>query len=295
MSYVRQDINGTSPLDMKNLNDNIRYLWIKVFGDINMSDVQDDIKNLLYTNWLQPQGEGNLDASHPLFIRFYVPPNTKEIKSAKLNIMTSRYRVDSDVTSSVPSQTTGTGFTETTLNGGYSQGAKTISYSSEVKDWKVADGTGWQSPTQQIPGDFGTISLDGSMMWVPLHKENNSNPDDGYFLDLFDMNHRHKVEVTIPAIQISDHMHEFDVNVEIPSHDHTLNMGIKEADVAPQNIKCYVNDINTEINLSGDNVVQNDIDIKEHVNIGAWNIIKFTSINVARVTTYGIIELLQNY
>lgn len=39
MGFSRKDIYGTSPLDIKNLNDNLKYIWKKVFGGISSGDL----------------------------------------------------------------------------------------------------------------------------------------------------------------------------------------------------------------------------------------------------------------
>lgn len=40
MGFSRKTIKGTTPLDIKNLNDNLSYLWKKVFGGIGYDDLQ---------------------------------------------------------------------------------------------------------------------------------------------------------------------------------------------------------------------------------------------------------------
>lgn len=37
--FLRRDVNGTSPMDMKHMNDNFKYIWLKVFGNINTGDM----------------------------------------------------------------------------------------------------------------------------------------------------------------------------------------------------------------------------------------------------------------
>ena len=98
MSYIRQDVRGTSGQDIAKINDNFMNIFEKVFGDINFSDADKSLQNNILTQWIPFQGEGNLDKNYPLHIRFYVPPNIKTIKSAKLNAFVENYRMDSDVT-----------------------------------------------------------------------------------------------------------------------------------------------------------------------------------------------------
>jgi hypothetical protein len=38
---MRKDVLGITPLDMKNMNDNFKYIWLKVFGNLNTADLMD--------------------------------------------------------------------------------------------------------------------------------------------------------------------------------------------------------------------------------------------------------------
>ncbi len=42
MGYVRKNINDITPRSLQNLNDNFRILWLKVFGNIDTADIQDE-------------------------------------------------------------------------------------------------------------------------------------------------------------------------------------------------------------------------------------------------------------
>ena len=104
MAYIRQEIRGTSGQDIAKMNDNFMGIYDKVFGNINYSDTDTDTKNKINTQWLPVQGEGNLDTSNPLYIRFFVPPNTKKVKSSNFNVITEHYRMDSSITSTEESK-----------------------------------------------------------------------------------------------------------------------------------------------------------------------------------------------
>lgn len=104
MAYVREQIHGTSGQDINKMNENFMNIFSKVFGDINFSDTDKRTQNKINTQWIPIQGEGNLDASNPLYIRFFVPPNTTTVKSSNFNVMTEHYRMDSSITSSAESK-----------------------------------------------------------------------------------------------------------------------------------------------------------------------------------------------
>lgn len=332
MPYKRNVVNGTSPLDMKSMNDNFSALWLKVFGDINMSDIQDDIKKMLYTNWLQPQGEGNIDSTHPLYVRFYVPPNTKKVKQAKINIILSRYRVDSDVAISIESKTYSSSVTSSASNK-TTAGQSTIETSGQMNTTSSgssssstsADGGGvtnvgsdinfWQNVNWTYP--FTNIEKHVNGTAIDPTKNlcrdiTTTDSLDSTFVDFYNLQHYHKINLdphshnmehyhdishnhNISHTHNIDHTHQIDVEITIPAHGHNLNMAIKEADTAPSNVKIFVNETDIGINLSGDNESKNDIDITDKIIIGEWNTIKLTSDNISRATIYGIAELLQKY
>ena len=103
MPYIREDIRGTSGQDINKINENFMNIFEKVFGDINFSDVDTALKNKINTQWIPVQGEGNLDKNYPLYLRFFIPPNTSKVKSTDFNIMCENYRMDSSITSTQPS------------------------------------------------------------------------------------------------------------------------------------------------------------------------------------------------
>ena len=104
MAYMRRDVRGTTGQDIEKINSNFMDIFDKVFGNINFSDADIKTRNKINTQWIPIQGEGNLDSSNPLYIRFFVPPNTTEVKSTNFNVMTEHYRMDSSITSSAESK-----------------------------------------------------------------------------------------------------------------------------------------------------------------------------------------------
>ena len=99
MAYMRRDVRGTTGQDIEKINSNFMDIFDKVFGNINFSDADTKLKNKILTQWIPIQGEGNLDSSNPLYIRFFVPPNTRSVVSTNFNVITEHYRMDSSITS----------------------------------------------------------------------------------------------------------------------------------------------------------------------------------------------------
>lgn len=325
MPYVRQTVNGATPLDLKAINDNYQTLWLKVFGNLDMSDTNTAFENQLYTHQLPFQGEGNLDTSHPMYIRFFVPSNTRKIKSAKFSVMTSRYRMDSSVTSTAPQVVSGGGTTSTSEYLGevitsLENTIATVQSTAYVETWGPA-GSDAKAPTGYVTG-VEQIAQDTEPLWEgiypglyrvawtaydqtqPLYlltraKEFTMPGDEvASWIDMMSIQHRHKFTVSIPAhahgVSIPPHHHTFSVQLTVPAHGHDLVPGIIDSSVAVSDLKVYINDVNSGITLN-DNAVQNDIDITNKVNIGQWNVLQVTASSLARVTIYGIVETLENH
>ena len=104
MAYMRRDVRGTTGQDINKINENFMDIFDKVFGNINFSDADKKTQNRINTQWIPIQGEGNLDSSNPLYIRFFVPPNTSKVVSSNFNVLTEHYRMDSSITSSAESK-----------------------------------------------------------------------------------------------------------------------------------------------------------------------------------------------
>ena len=353
MAYIRQRISGTTPQDIKKMNDNIENLWFKTFGDITYDDVNSDMQNKVMTQWLPVQGEGNIDSSHPLYIRFFIPPNVRKIKTSNFNIITSRYRMDSDITNSQPSKV----YESATTSSVYPETSRTSSTMNEVTRTSSSASSGvasvggggstsssgggatayiekWGTPPKltnapstyiglstvkpsQMGTYYATTNDTKDTMGVVVTQNNTNTGAITEIVDLHWLQHCHSVpnhyhtlpthshnislqphshNITIPSHYhetiFPSHSHTVDVELEIPEHAHNLNEGIKESAEEPKGIVIYINDNRCSDSLYGDNRTQNDIDITENLNIGAWNIIKVVSNNVSRVTIYGTIEMI---
>lgn len=295
--YVREDIRDTSPQSLKKLNDTLSALWFKLFGDVSLSDLAKDVKQELYSNWLQPQGEGNLDANHPLFIRFYVPSNTKSVKQAKLNIVTSNYRLDSDVTSAATqtvwggTTTSGSGGASTSSSGGSATSSSGGNHNHDI--FRLANEDPF--PAEMVTNFYkyyanGVANLDLSILLPEGYQVTNFDS-----IKTYTSSGDHVHTVGDHTHTIGNHTHEVITATTTNEHSHNQNMAIIESETVPSGVKIYINENLVGTAMNGTNVEQNDINILDFINIGTWNIIKVTSENIARVTAYGIVELLQNY
>ena len=152
-------------------------------------------------------------------------------------------------------------------------------------------------------------SYDGSKLAVPQAFITYSN-DQKEVIDMRKLQHQHDIPAHTHSVSLGSHSHSFTVNthshdftinahnhevqmqITIPGHNHELNEGIKVSTTAPSNVVMHLNDISVSNSLSGNGTSQLNIEVKDNIKIGTWNVIKITSNNIARATVYGTIELI---
>ena len=303
MSYIRQDVRGTSGQDIAKINDNFMNIFEKVFGDINFSDADKSLQNNILTQWIPFQGEGNLDKNYPLHIRFYVPPNIKTIKSAKLNAFVENYRMDSDVTSG-GGGVAGGSVTLSISGGGNCVGnGYTASRTSYVTKWGTPPYE-YEAPTKylidgnmngnmsSLMGGFlqSTDKVGLASVILTGMRMNVATP----YADLKNFQHSHELPPISVSVNVPAHSHTGEANISIPDHHHKLAEGIRVSTTAPQTTNIYVNN-NKVCSVSSSNASANNIDISPYINIGDWNIIKVDTVNLARISVYGTIEAIMKY
>lgn len=129
-------------------------------------------------------------------------------------------------------------------------------------------------------------------------------------IDMNKLQHQHDIPSHTHSVSLGSHSHSFTINshthdftinahnhevqmqVTIPGHNHSLDEGIKVTTTAPSNVVMYLNDVAISNSLSGNGTSQLNIDVKDRIKIGTWNVIKLTSNNIARATVYGTLELV---
>lgn len=308
MSYVRQDINGISPQDIMKMNQNFMDIFSKVFGDINFSDVDTAMKKKINTQWLPVQGEGNLDSTYPLYIRFFVPPNTEAIKTTSFNFMAEQYRMDSSVTSGGGGVAGGSVLLSIASGGGQTNTVSADASTSYVYKW---GGVGVDAPNvpmyyitdwsdliceDGITGRvYGYVSDPSGALGAPITVRNGASlvpsaPNKFMALDMYLLQHTHKIPEHSHIVSFDAHTHSGSANISIPEHSHNLNEGVKVSTVEPKGLKIFVNDI--LVNDMNNNKVLNSVDIKDKIRIGEWNTIKATTTSLARMVCYGTIEII---
>ncbi|MGL5352157.1 MAG: hypothetical protein ACRDA5_02380 [Clostridium sp.] len=319
MAYKREEVNGTSPIDIKKINDNMRGLWAKVFGDINFSDTDKDLKKKILTQWIPVQGEGNFDIHYPMTIRFFIPNNTSKIVGSNFNLYCERYRMDSGVASgggSVSNVDIAMSMGSTNVNGSVDGNGDSTSY---VRWWGnynpdsgmiITDGSGKavaEKAKSRFFDNFGSNSenhffrIDDNAPYghyvdnngwgyrfMPVYR----GVDNGQlWVDMACFQHSHLIPGHGHNFSQSPHSHTASGKVSIDEHEHDLKEGIK---ISSQNAMGVGIKINGNLIANMDSVTNNNlsnINIAQHIKIGQWNLIECSTVNLARLTVYGTVEI----
>lgn len=303
MTYVREEVRGTTGQDIMKINENFMNIFEKVFGDINFSDTDTALQNSILTQYIPFQGDGNLDKTYPLYVRFYVPPNIKTIKGATLNAFVENYRMDSDVTKggggvaggsvnlsiSGGGSCTGSGYTASKT--AYVTKWGTPPYEYEAPKKYLIDGNMNGNMSGLMGGFFQSTDKVGlaSVILTGMHL-NKATP----YADLKNFQHSHELPPISVSVSVPPHSHTGEASVTIPEHTHELKEGIRVSTTAPGTTNVYVND-NKVCSVSSGNATANNIDISQYVKVGEWNIIKVDTTNLARISVYGTIEAIMKY
>lgn len=336
---ARENINGITPQDLNKMNNNFMSIWKTLFGGLDFSDTNNNLKKKIQTQQMPVQGESNFDMNFPAYIRFFVPTNTKEITSTSFNFICERYRMDSGIAMdggsvidapiqmSLASSTTGVASVSSPTVGVSSVSNSSVygASTAPVYSWYFyssnGDKIGRVPPTKAFGllqsgdatantyTDFVTgKTSDGSNLSGVKVRNVPSNIGSVSIIDLAYLNHEHEFEITTQphthsitmqphshSISLQPHTHEANAKITLPEHNHKLKEGIQisNSDALGVNVKLNGNVIATLDSMS--NSIKNNVDAKDFVKIGEWNTIECTTQNLARITIYGIIELVMNY
>lgn len=348
---ARENINGVTPQDLNKLNTNFQQIWKTLFGGIDFSSTNNDLKKRIQTQTIPVQGEGNFDKNFPLHIRFYVPSNVKTITSTSFNLICERYRMDSGVAmdggsvvnapiemslasantgiASVSSPTVGVSSVSSSSTTS-SSGGGTSAYVDLWGNWYPGDPVpsgdvvainpssylfGRAIPDKQAVYniiDIAPYGVSGVYKFAPVYKGySETSSETEYWLDLASVQHKHEIPNhthSIPShshtitmqphthsITLQPHTHEASAKLNIPAHKHDLNEGIQISKTDATGVTVKLNGTTITTMDSTANNTKNNLDITDKINIGAWNVIECSTLSLARITLYGIIELVMKY
>ena len=337
----REQITDTSPQSLNKLNNNFMTIWKTLFGGLDFSDTNNELKKKIQTQQIPVQGEGNFDKNFPLYIRFFVPNNTKSITSTSFNMICERYRMDSsvamdgggkvgvDINMSLATANTAVASVSSPTVGvtSVSSASTSASITTPVSSWYRYHpggnkGDNKNPPLRPIQGtlsgdlytsltatDYATgTSVDGYDLLGVIVRSGPSNHGSVNYIDLNYLNHEHEVTITTQPhshsislsphsheIELAPHTHEATASVDLPDHGHNLNEGIKVSTQEALNVEVKLNGTKIADLDSMSGSIKNNIDAKDLIKIGEWNILECTTTSLARITIYGIIELIKQY
>jgi hypothetical protein len=242
------------------------------------------------TNMYMVQGNDNCDISHPLQIKFYIPPEAVKINHVKLNFTLENFRAYSKSLSEA-GLTVGTTVSSTHDHGGNTElngnfytdndshdhyidrtDFRIMDYANSHGDYLGSDGEGvppWAHWTK-----YSVKNSAGSIYYIWLNSEDNLYSD----LYLFDSgyssseSHDHYVsDMHAHGLGITDggsHSH----GVTIPAHSHNIDYGIYEEILSSPSVTVQIN----AATLGTYTTNQNDLDIGSYISSSGWYTITFT-------------------
>lgn len=220
------------------LVDGLEHYGLRVFSDKGtvMLDDQGILQTWEVSKW------GNIDATHPLRVRFYLPYEVLNIKHILLRLYLDRFRAHSKAAASGGDTTSGPSSRTTTASGGgttsgpssrsttASGGGTTSGPSSREttsSGGAVYDTTDWQDE------DFGDMTLSFIAYDRNTASHNHGIPDGiwlladddemVYYHEFDGDTHDHGTYAHRHRIEIDSHKHDMDHTHEIDSHRHNMD------------------------------------------------------------------------
>lgn len=297
----RENINGVTPQDLNKMNNNFMSIWKTLFGGLDFSDTNSDLKKKIQTQQMPVQGEGNFDKNYPLYIRFYVPNNTKSVTKSSFNMICERYRMDSSVTSgggkvvNAPIQmslASATGAVASVSGGGSVSYVRKWGYQYEYPAPSLPVGT--VTGFKRLNGGYYTDEKGTDILAIECIPRTISSTA-RELVDLSMVQHSHEIAPHSHNITMQPHTHTGSASITIPEHTHNLNEGIKVSSQDALGVIVELNGKQIATLNSANNPTANEVDCTDAILVGQWNTIKCTTSNLARITIYGIIELVMNY
>ena len=239
----------------------------------------------------------NVDSSHPLVMRVFVPENTKSIYKAYLRFSLENFRAYSR------GATAYLGKSDTTDDGG--QDVRSTDMSPIMSDTSDDGGGDYIITTTKVDNDDWSAGVDGHDHGIDegvrlavyggqlkvgddYAVARNSSGDafvvwresgqhtHGLEFSIDDHHHTFEMPIHNHSFKIPNHKHSFN----IPAHSHNIEYGIYESSDRPSN--CYVV-INGRTVYGAFSSNQSALDITPFLQIGTFNEIKITSGKLGRL------------
>ncbi len=244
----------------------------------------------LLQSWSNSMAD-NVDSTHKLKFKFYIPDETISVRQAKLNFSRELFRAYNTGAASGGGHTTVSGGGHTTASGGGSTsgsgGGQTSSGGSSHSHTISGQTAAWAgSHIHSMTGGNYTSYDNGRDYEFHRHQIYVGVDWDGY--------HNHDVEGTTSSSESShthtvsnhqhstpDHTHQVrNHSHQVSDHTHPLSYGIYESTIAT-NIRVYINGIER---LGPYTTDQSNLDLSEWITeVGQWYTIELSSSQLGRI------------
>ena len=239
----------------------------------------------------------NVDSSHPLVMRVFVPENTKSIYKAYLRFSLENFRAYSR------GATAYLGKSDTTDDGG--QDVRSTDMSPIMSDTSDDGGGDYVITTTKVDNDDWSAGVDGHDHGIDEgvrlavyggqlkvgddYAVARNSSGDAFVVWRESGQHTHGLEFSIDdhhhTFEMPKHNHSFKIpnhkhSFNIPTHSHNIEYGIYESSDRPSN--CYVV-INGKTVYGAFSSNQSALDITPFLQIGTFNEIKITSGKLGRL------------
>jgi hypothetical protein len=222
-------------------------------------------------SWGDSQAD-NVDATHKLLLKFYVPDEALSVKKLKLNFALQKYRAYET------SAASGGSSSETSGSGGSSNPTSSSGGSDNVT-------SGSSSASTTGAGSGTAVSGNTSIESGHQHTYLTYVPSD----HTHGMDHTHSVSISnhTHSVSIGNHTH----SVSIPAHTHGLVYGIYESTVAT-GVKVYVDGVLCLDNGgSGYTTDQDNLDLTQWIATSGWHSIELSSTQLGRINAAYFIQV----
>lgn len=288
-AYVRLQNDGLKCFDTNNVERARFGSWdegsprygMRVLAE-DGSTVMIDDRGILQT-WQEGRAD-NIDASNPLVLNIYLPPETKSVHKALLRFRRLAFRAYETGAASGGGHTTPSGGGHTSSSAGYTS----TSTSSGGGTTRTSAPGSWTLTSWYLPGDYmngagshnhgipdGTALAKaggGSVTFYALGNHVHSFYSVYHVHDVTIPNHQHDFTVQSHSHDVQNHAHT------VSNHTHGIVHGIYLGSI-PTTITIKVNG-NTIGSYSSD---QTNLDIKNHLNIGQWNTVELSAASLGRI------------
>lgn len=239
----------------------------------------------------------NVDATHPHRIKFYLPPETLDIKKVLLRFSLEAFRAYETGAASADLGTVSISTSTTAAGGGSTTGPSSITTTGP--SLTTTSGPSSTSVTsenlhQHTFGDAPTDSADGTVGLHTHHMPIDTTWATGSHSH--GMDHTHEIPSHTHNLDhyhsVSSHIHDMSHSHTIGSHSHAMVFGIYEG-AAATGITVKINGVDRTAVLGGPFTAdQLNLNIAAYVTVGATNVVELGASGLGRIDASVFLQVL---